>query len=99
MSDKWLTLVPAYNRDYKSAEAVLDDWKKGKDFRVMDMSCKWDGSYCSCRDFGPNTPDYGLRTTTFKIRYERLANIALISFVDSEWKLTGKSDGTEEEED
>jgi hypothetical protein len=35
--------VPAYGRDYKSKEAVLADWKAGKDFRS-------DLGYLSIRD-------------------------------------------------
>ena len=29
-----MTLTPAYGRDYKSAEAVLTDWKRDFDFVV-----------------------------------------------------------------
>ena len=35
--------TPAYGRDYKSAKAVLADWKAGKDFRS-------DLGYLSIRD-------------------------------------------------
>jgi hypothetical protein len=31
-----LDLVPAYGRDYKSREALLADWRAGKDFREPD---------------------------------------------------------------
>lgn len=99
---RWLTLVPAYGRDYKTPEAVLSDWKLGRDFKIMDISCRWDGSYTSCRDFGPN--DGRAEYSTFKIRYGtilrtsfELPNFVLIRFVD-EWKIIGKSDGTEEED-
>ena len=40
--------VPAYGRDYKSAQAVLADWKAGKDFQDFIMGC-----YFSIRDNRP----------------------------------------------
>lgn len=39
------TLIPAYGRDYKSAQEVLDALNAGKDFQIAG------GPYCSCRDF------------------------------------------------
>ena len=40
--------LPAYGRDYKSAEAVIADWKAGKDF--LDFL---EGYYFSIRDARP----------------------------------------------
>ena len=40
--------LPAYGRDYKSAQAVLADWKAGKDF--LDFL---EGFYFSIRDSRP----------------------------------------------
>ena len=44
-------LTPAYGRDYKSAKEVEDDFRQGKDFIFHDPSSRWDGKYCSIRDF------------------------------------------------
>lgn len=33
----YVTAVPAYGRDYKSAKAVKEDWAAGKDFLIQDM--------------------------------------------------------------
>ena len=97
---KWLTLIPAYGRDYTTAEAVLEHWTAGKDFRIADISCRWDGAYTSCRDHD-HSKEYG----TFKIRYGTilntgfiLPNFALIRLVDGKWTLVDKSDGTEGED-
>jgi hypothetical protein len=30
---KQLNLFPAYNREYKSKQAILDDWNNNKDFQ------------------------------------------------------------------
>ena len=40
--------LPAYGRDYKSAAAVMVDWKAGKDFQ-----CAVTGQYLSVRDVVP----------------------------------------------
>lgn len=53
--------VPAYGRDYKSAEAVLADWKAGKDFRS-------DHGYLSIRDV-PHIP------SLIWVRYDKLRKI------------------------
>jgi hypothetical protein len=44
-------LTPAYGRDYKSSEAVQKDYLEGKDFVLNDIASRWNGKYCSCRDF------------------------------------------------
>lgn len=88
---KWLTLVPCYGRDYTSAEAVLAHWREGKDFRIRDISCRWDGAYMSVRDAKGEMQD-----TTFKIRYNKLADFCLIKKSEDEWVI---SDVCSEKED
>jgi len=44
-------LTPAYGRDYKSAKAAEDDFKLGKDFIYHNPASRWNGKYCSIRDF------------------------------------------------
>jgi hypothetical protein len=102
-ANDWLTLVPAYGRDYQTAEAVLAHWKEGRDFRIQDISCRWNGSYTSCRDHGPDaSPEMkaleSVERTTFKVRYCKLANFVLIRHDGTEWVVTGVSDGSEVEE-
>ena len=41
-----LVLIPAYGRTYQTKQAMLEDWKAGKDFRVMGHGC-----YTSIRDW------------------------------------------------
>ena len=38
-----ITLIPAYGRDYRSARAVKKALQSQIDFRVQDVSSKWDG--------------------------------------------------------
>ena len=40
-----MILVPAYGRAYATREAMLADWRAGKDFRIVGH-----GQYCSIRD-------------------------------------------------
>ena len=47
---QYLTVVPAYGRDYKSQREVREAWDAGRDFQINDMSSRWDGSYISKPD-------------------------------------------------
>lgn len=42
---RFLHVVPAYGRDYKSKKELLADWNAGKDFRICDISSASDGAY------------------------------------------------------
>jgi hypothetical protein len=41
---KPLIVMPAYGRDYKTRKDVVEAWKSGHDFKVVN------GPYCSIRD-------------------------------------------------
>lgn len=73
-----MILVPAYGRDYKTAAEVRKDWEAGKDFRICDVSSRWNGAYTSVRDYKgtnwPEGPSY--------IRYNRLTELTHID----EWE-------------
>jgi hypothetical protein len=45
-----LIVVPAYGRDYKSAKEAATAWLRGDDFQISDVSSRYNGRYCSCRD-------------------------------------------------
>lgn len=68
----YLTLVPAYGRDYKSKKAVQADWDAGKDFLIQDISSPHDGRYINKEDAA------SLKGTTFNIRYKSLTQVAVI---------------------
>ena len=42
---KRINLVPAYGRDYKSKSEIIVGLKAGNDFKIMDISNPYDGSY------------------------------------------------------
>lgn len=68
----YLTLVPAYGRDYKSKKAVLADWEANRDFLIQDISSPYDGRYINKQDAT------SLKSTTFNIRYKSLTQICVV---------------------
>lgn len=48
-----IEIKSAYGRKYKTIKEALEDWDKGKDFRVFN------GPYCSNRDLDRMIKDYG----------------------------------------
>jgi len=61
----YLSIVPAYGRDYRSAKAVRADWEAGKDF--MDA--------CSGRYLNKDDAPKG---ATLNVRYARLTKVCVI---------------------
>jgi hypothetical protein len=46
----YITVTPAYGRDYKTAKAAKADWKAGKDFIINAFGHPYDGKPISIRD-------------------------------------------------
>lgn len=44
---RYVSVVPAYGRDYTSQKAVKEDWEAGKDFLIMDFQL---GGYINKND-------------------------------------------------
>lgn len=65
----FVTLVPAYGRDYKSKKAVMADWDAGKDFVINQFGHPYDGKYINSQD-AATTPG-----VTYNIRYAKLAKV------------------------
>lgn len=89
MTHNWLTLVPAYGRDYTVAQAVFLDWVMRKDFKIADVSCKWNGSYIGIGEAE------SLHDTIFKIRFNKVADFVFIKKVGDEFKIIGTSSDEE----
>lgn len=70
MSLDYLTLVPAYERDYKSKAAVMADLLAGKDFR-----CEPQGCYGNLHDFQP-----GMQ---LEIRYNKLRSVMIVKVTEA----------------
>ncbi len=62
----YLTVTPAYGRDYRSKKEALADWEAGQDF----INTGPGGTYVSKRDIGPGV--------IVSIRYKRLTEIAQV---------------------
>jgi hypothetical protein len=65
----YLTLVPAYGRDYKSGKEVQADWDDNKDFQINDMSSPHDGAYINKQD---------ATSGSYNIRYKKLTQVKVI---------------------
>lgn len=58
----YLTVVPAYGRDYKSKKEVLADWNAHKDFQICCLFHSENGRYIN-KDEIP-------KGTTINVRYD-----------------------------
>lgn len=65
---EYITISPAYGRDYKSKKAAIEDLKAGKDFIVESVHSPYCGRYCSIRD---------LKGYQVEIRYNKLRNVCI----------------------
>lgn len=75
MLPAYLTVVPAYGRDYKSKKAVLEDWKAGKDFQISCIASEDDGRYVSISE-AENLKKDGVKALNF--RFKGMTNIAVL---------------------
>ena len=73
-----LTIIPAYGRDYKSKSAIEKALKNQVDFRVMDVSSKWDGMVGNLRDL----KNEGHKDV--KVRYSNNRKICIVTFNELE---------------
>ena len=64
-----VVLMPAYGRDYKTAEQATKDYLAGKDFIFIEPSYESYGKYASCRNY---------RGQIVEIRYNKLTNLTLV---------------------
>jgi hypothetical protein len=65
----YLSVVPAYGRDYKSKKAVMADWEEGKDFYIVSLRIVG-GHYVNIND----KPE----GTILQVRYDRNRKVMLI---------------------
>tara|TARA_R100001440_G_scaffold21942_1_gene35791 strand:+ start:151 stop:369 length:219 start_codon:yes stop_codon:yes gene_type:complete len=67
----YLTLLPAYGRDYKSKTAIVNDLNALKDFLISNT-----GSYVNKQQFKE------LSISSFNVRYDQQRKIANINIKD-----------------
>ena len=69
------TLIPAYGRDYRSKKAIQADLKEGRlDFRISDMSSRWDGKYVNGQQLSADG------YTSVRVRYGNPRKVAQGTF-------------------
>lgn len=66
----YLTVVPAYGRDYKSQKAVKEAWNRGDDFIINSFMHPDNGRYMNRND---KTND-----TVIHVRYAKLTKVVEI---------------------
>lgn len=59
----WVTLIPAYGRDYKSKKEIMLDWMSNKDFQLGTTR-----QYCNRQSEWP-------KGTVIMVRYRKLTMI------------------------
>ena len=70
----YITLVPAYGRDYKSAKVVKEDFKSNKDFEIADVMHPDCGRKTNLGDAVRFLPE----DTVFNIRFDQMRKICVV---------------------
>ena len=68
----YVTLTPAYGRDYKNKQDVINDFNNDLDFIINDFSSPWDGK-------SANKNDLKGYYKSVKIRYNKLQKIIIVN--------------------
>lgn len=69
----FITLQPAYGRDYTSAKKVKEDWAADKDFIINSYGHPYDG-----KAINRSQAEQDCKGTTFNIRYKQNRNICQV---------------------
>jgi hypothetical protein len=68
----YLQVVPCYWRDYSSEAAVIAAWNADKDFRINDVTSRWDGKPINRPQHPPGT--------TIEVRYNDGRKVVMIEY-------------------
>ena len=71
-----ITIIPAYGRDYKSSGKVKKALQDQADFRVQDISSKWDGMVGNLHELKKEGH------TEIKVRYSNLRKTTIFNTED-----------------
>lgn len=69
---KYITLSPAYGRDYKSAKAVKEDFNADKDFIIEDVVNPWCGKPANRSQLVADGYD------CFEIRFSQMRKLTMV---------------------
>lgn len=72
-----LIVVPAYGRDYQTEAEAISHWEQGLDFKISDVSSRYDNCYVNVGDKQTILDcNYG----GVKIRYNGKADFVFVTF-------------------
>ena len=69
ISENYVTIVPAYGRDYKNKADATKDFLDGKDFQIQHFN--YPQTYCSVRDFE--------KGTKVEVRFKKLQSVVIVT--------------------
>lgn len=70
IDQKYVTLTPAYGRDYANVHEVNEAFAKGNDFILQDVTSRWYGKPCNVMDFA--------KGTKVRIRYNKNRSVTIV---------------------
>lgn len=70
ITQQYLTLTPAYGRDYKSAREAKQSFMAGQDWQIASVFGGNAGRYCSLSDFAPKV--------SVELRYGKLTKSTIV---------------------
>ena len=74
-----MTLTPAYGRDYKNKQAVLEAFLGNNDFILRQVGNRWDGKPINKSDLAATM------TTVVKLRYDKLTKVIVLTLKEGKW--------------
>ena len=93
MTRDWvITVMPAYGRDYETAEGAIADWLADKDFFICTPGYP---SYLNKAD----AERFGTPRNTIRIRYKKKTELVILKYdpVKKSWTSEGSTEDDEEE--
>ena len=76
----YITVIPAYGRDYKKAKEVKEAWLACQDFLLAHIGHRYDGKPCCETDFAdPNT--------AVIIRYKDMTKLVFATWTTGKWRF------------
>lgn len=73
---KRITVIPAYNRDYKSIEKVTAGLQSDKDFKIADVSSPYNDKYVNLSQL----KEAGFEEV--RVRFAKLTKVVILKVVD-----------------
>lgn len=95
MTKDWqVTVVPAYGKDYKTADDVWNAWMKDKDFRIMTPGYP---GYLNKQD----AEVFGVPDNVVRIRFNQMTLLLVVKYdkVTRQWSKLLTTEEEEENED